>query len=52
MSPNRPIYAQAMTQNDNKAVYLVPNAGLSVAAAPKLKLPICGAGLLETGVPN
>lgn len=30
----------------------VPKAGLSVAAAPKLKLPICGAGLLETGVPN
>lgn len=29
-----------------------PKAGLSVAAAPKLKLPICGAGLLETGVPN
>lgn len=30
----------------------VPKAGLSVAAAPKLKLPICGAGLLGTGVPN
>lgn len=30
----------------------VPKAGLSVAAAPKLKPPICGAGLLETGVPN
>lgn len=30
-----------------------PKAGLSeAAAAPKLKLPICGAGLLETGVPN
>lgn len=30
----------------------VPKTGLSVAAAPKLKPPICGAGLLETGVPN
>lgn len=30
----------------------VPKAGLSPAAAPKLKPPICGAGLLDTGVPN
>lgn len=29
-----------------------PKAGLSVAATAKLKLPICGVGLLETGVPN
>lgn len=31
---------------------ILPKAGLSAAAAPKLKFPICGAGLLETGVPN
>lgn len=37
-----------------KHIYTIsPNAGLSAAAAaPKLKFPICGAGLLETGVPN
>lgn len=30
----------------------VPKAGLSAAPAPKLKLPIWGAGLLVTGVAN
>lgn len=35
-----------------KAGVDVPKAGLSVAPAPKVKFPICGAGLLETGVPN
>lgn len=30
----------------------VPKADFSAAVAPKLKFPICGAGLLATGVPN
>lgn len=35
-----------------KAGVDVPNAGLSAGAPPKLKFPICGAGLLEADVPN
>lgn len=37
---------------NKKTLHFLPKAGLSLAAAPKLKPPICGAALLETGVPN
>lgn len=33
-------------------MFNLPNAGLSLAPAPKLKPPICGAVLLAAGVPN